>query len=142
VLYNGVENDADSPAIIGIFGLARVDMKSIDPTKPAWRRVQLGPSSLLSLSPILVPYADLPRAPGFERAYHDRGRDRRSGEQKLSEQSPINRPKQAEERDQKRNREDERHIRPWRELLCDLDAENAGRMGSFPRGSTGAEIFY
>ncbi len=37
--YDGVKKDAASPVVIGIFGIAPVDMKLIDPTMPAWRSV-------------------------------------------------------------------------------------------------------
>ncbi len=35
--YDGVKKDAGEPVIIGIFGLAPVDLKLVDPSKPAWR---------------------------------------------------------------------------------------------------------
>lgn len=37
--YDGVKKGEKSPAIIGIFGLAPVDLKLVDPAKPAWRAV-------------------------------------------------------------------------------------------------------
>ena len=35
--YDGVKKGAPSPVIIGIFGLAPVGLKLVDPSKPAWR---------------------------------------------------------------------------------------------------------
>jgi hypothetical protein len=35
--YDGVKKGAPSPVIIGIFGLAPVDLKLFDPSKPSWR---------------------------------------------------------------------------------------------------------
>jgi hypothetical protein len=35
--YDGVKKGAASPVMIGIFGLAPVDLKLVDPGKPAWR---------------------------------------------------------------------------------------------------------
>jgi hypothetical protein len=35
--YDGVKRSAASPVTIGIFGLAPVDLKLVDPSKPAWR---------------------------------------------------------------------------------------------------------
>ncbi len=35
--YDGVKKGAKEPVIIGIFGLAPVDLKLVDPSKPAWR---------------------------------------------------------------------------------------------------------
>lgn len=35
--YDGVKKGANEPVTIGIFGLAPVDLKLVDPTKPAWR---------------------------------------------------------------------------------------------------------
>jgi hypothetical protein len=37
--YDGVKKGA-APAIIGIFGIAPVDLKLVDPSKPAWRHAQ------------------------------------------------------------------------------------------------------
>jgi hypothetical protein len=36
--YDGVRSGATEPVVIGIFGLAPVDLKLVDPTKPAWRQ--------------------------------------------------------------------------------------------------------
>jgi hypothetical protein len=36
--YDGVKKNAAEPAVIGIFGIAPVDLKLVDPSKPAWRR--------------------------------------------------------------------------------------------------------
>jgi hypothetical protein len=36
--YDGVKKNAKEPAIIGIFGIAPVDLKLVDPSRPAWRR--------------------------------------------------------------------------------------------------------
>jgi hypothetical protein len=36
--YDGVKKNATEPAIIGIFGIAPVELKLVDPSKPAWRR--------------------------------------------------------------------------------------------------------
>jgi hypothetical protein len=36
--YDGVRSGAPEPVVIGIFGLAPVDLKLVDPTKPAWRQ--------------------------------------------------------------------------------------------------------
>ena len=36
--YDGVKVDAKEPVLIGIFGLAPVDLKLVDPGKPAWRQ--------------------------------------------------------------------------------------------------------
>ena len=35
--YDGVRKNATEPVVIGIFGLAPVDLKLVDPSKPAWR---------------------------------------------------------------------------------------------------------
>ena len=35
--YDGVKKGAREPVVIGIFGLAPVDLKLVDPSKPAWR---------------------------------------------------------------------------------------------------------
>jgi hypothetical protein len=35
--YDGVKKGASKPVVIGIFGLAPVDLKLVDPSKPAWR---------------------------------------------------------------------------------------------------------
>ena len=35
--YDGVRRDAAEPVVIGIFGVAPVDLKLVDPSKPAWR---------------------------------------------------------------------------------------------------------
>jgi hypothetical protein len=37
--YDGVKKDAKEPAIIGIFGMAPVHFKLVDPTKPSWRNL-------------------------------------------------------------------------------------------------------
>jgi hypothetical protein len=37
--YDGVKPDAKEPAIIGIFGIAPVDIALVDPHKPSWRRI-------------------------------------------------------------------------------------------------------
>jgi hypothetical protein len=37
--YDGVKPDAKEPAVIGIFGMAPVDLKLVDPSKPAWRHL-------------------------------------------------------------------------------------------------------
>lgn len=35
--YDGVKRSATEPAVIGIFGLAPVELELIEPSKPAWR---------------------------------------------------------------------------------------------------------
>ena len=35
--YDGVRKGAKEPVVIGIFGMAPVELKLVDPTKPAWR---------------------------------------------------------------------------------------------------------
>jgi hypothetical protein len=35
--YDGVRKDAKEPVVIGIFGIAPVDLKLVDPSRPAWR---------------------------------------------------------------------------------------------------------
>jgi hypothetical protein len=35
--YDGVKKGAQEPVVIGIFGMAPVDLKLVDPRKPAWR---------------------------------------------------------------------------------------------------------
>ena len=35
--YDGVQKNANEPVVIGIFGRAPVDLKLVDPSKPAWR---------------------------------------------------------------------------------------------------------
>jgi hypothetical protein len=35
--YDGVKKNATEPVVIGIFGVAPVDLKLVDPSKPAWR---------------------------------------------------------------------------------------------------------
>ena len=35
--YDGVKKGAKEPVVIGIFGMAPVDLKLVDPSKPAWR---------------------------------------------------------------------------------------------------------
>lgn len=37
--YDGVRRDAREPAVIGIFGMAPVDIRLMDPHRPSWRRV-------------------------------------------------------------------------------------------------------
>jgi hypothetical protein len=37
--YDGVKPDAKEPAVIGIFGIAPVQLKLVDPGKPAWRHL-------------------------------------------------------------------------------------------------------
>jgi hypothetical protein len=37
--YDGVRQGAPEPAVIGIFGIAPVDLKLVDPSKPGWRQV-------------------------------------------------------------------------------------------------------
>jgi hypothetical protein len=37
--YDGVKKGEPAPAVIGIFGLAPVDFKLVDPSKPPWRAV-------------------------------------------------------------------------------------------------------
>jgi len=37
--YDGVREGAPEPAVIGIFGIAPVDLKLLDPSKPGWRQV-------------------------------------------------------------------------------------------------------
>jgi hypothetical protein len=35
--YDGVRKSATEPVVVGIFGRAPVDLKLVDPSKPAWR---------------------------------------------------------------------------------------------------------
>jgi len=37
--YDGVKQSATEPVVIGIFGLASVDLQLVDSSKPAWRKV-------------------------------------------------------------------------------------------------------
>lgn len=37
--YDGVKKDAREPAIIGLFGIAPVQLELVDPGKPAWRKL-------------------------------------------------------------------------------------------------------
>ena len=37
--YDGVKQSATERVVIGIFGLAPVDLKLVDSSKPAWRKV-------------------------------------------------------------------------------------------------------
>src|SRR5215831_9394572 len=37
--YDGVQKNAPSPAVIALFGIAPVELKLVDPSKPAWRRL-------------------------------------------------------------------------------------------------------
>ena len=37
--YDGVPSDVKEPAVIALFGIAPVNLKLVDPSKPAWRRV-------------------------------------------------------------------------------------------------------
>jgi hypothetical protein len=37
--YDGVKKNAPSPAVIALFGIAPVELKLVDPSKPAWRRL-------------------------------------------------------------------------------------------------------
>jgi hypothetical protein len=37
--YDGVKKGADEPAVIGLFGIAPVQFKLVDPSKPGWRRL-------------------------------------------------------------------------------------------------------
>ena len=37
--YDGVMKSAPEPVVIALFGIAPVDLKLVDPSKPAWRRV-------------------------------------------------------------------------------------------------------
>jgi len=37
--YDGVPSDVKEPAVIALFGIARVSLQLVDPSKPAWRRV-------------------------------------------------------------------------------------------------------
>jgi hypothetical protein len=36
--YDGVRKGAKEPAVIGIFGIAPVDLKLVDPNRPQWRQ--------------------------------------------------------------------------------------------------------
>src|SRR5438093_7380488 len=35
--YDGVKKGAEEPVVIGIFGMAPVELKLVDPSRPAWR---------------------------------------------------------------------------------------------------------
>jgi len=35
--YDGVKQGAQEPVVIGIFGMAPVELKLVNPSKPAWR---------------------------------------------------------------------------------------------------------
>jgi len=35
--YDGVKKAEKEPVVIGIFGMAPVELKLVDPSKPAWR---------------------------------------------------------------------------------------------------------
>jgi hypothetical protein len=37
--YDGVKPNAKKPAVIGLFGIAPVQLKLVDPSKPAWRHL-------------------------------------------------------------------------------------------------------
>jgi hypothetical protein len=37
--HDGVKTDATEPAVITLFGIAPVELKLVDPSKPAWRRL-------------------------------------------------------------------------------------------------------
>jgi hypothetical protein len=37
--YDGVKKGEKEPAVIGIIGIAPIDLKLVDPGKPAWRAV-------------------------------------------------------------------------------------------------------
>ena len=37
--YDGVKQNATGPAVIALFGIAPVELKLVDPSKPAWRRL-------------------------------------------------------------------------------------------------------
>jgi hypothetical protein len=37
--YDGVIPNAKEPAVIALFGIAPVDLKLVDPHRPAWRRL-------------------------------------------------------------------------------------------------------
>jgi hypothetical protein len=37
--YDGAKSDAKEPAVIALFGIAPVDLKLLDPSKPRWRKV-------------------------------------------------------------------------------------------------------
>jgi len=37
--YDGVKKSASEPAVIGLFGIAPVQLKLVEPSKPAWREV-------------------------------------------------------------------------------------------------------
>jgi hypothetical protein len=37
--YDGVRQGATEPAVIGIFGIAPVELKLVDPSKPGWRQM-------------------------------------------------------------------------------------------------------
>ena len=37
--YDGVRKGAAEPAVIGIFGMAPIELKLLDPSKPGWRQV-------------------------------------------------------------------------------------------------------
>jgi hypothetical protein len=37
--YDGVQKNATGPAVIALFGIAPVELKLVDPSKPAWRRL-------------------------------------------------------------------------------------------------------
>ncbi len=41
--FDGVKAGAKEPAVIGIFGIAPVDLKLVDPSKPAWRQAEAVP---------------------------------------------------------------------------------------------------
>jgi len=37
--YDGVKKSATAPTVIALFGIAPVELKLVDPSKPAWRRL-------------------------------------------------------------------------------------------------------
>jgi hypothetical protein len=37
--YDGVRKSARQPTVIGIFGIAPVQLELVDPSKPGWRRI-------------------------------------------------------------------------------------------------------
>jgi hypothetical protein len=92
---------------------------------------------------VVAAQRNLPRAPRLKRAHQDRRRERRSDEHELLKQHPLDRPKSAKQRDQKRNWEDWRHGKKpgWRQAGCLIASafRNAGSVGRFRPADTGAE---
>jgi hypothetical protein len=93
---------------------------------------------------VVAAHRNFPRAPRLKRA-HEYGRgERRPNEHELLKQQPLDRPKSAKQRDQKRNWEDRRHSREALERqaqsLVASRVQNAAARFPFPVSTIAREF--